>query len=242
MRRSTSFLSRTREAGPSSDIAFPPDNWHLAQVRLTLTFLQKHQFSSVQFSSQSHLWQCRQASGFRRRNLATRRRRCSPTRRRTWTEASLPAGGHSALLPTMESLQSLARSRSHVNSRQVWTGRFSASGWVRTWPRVRAVELRLRGVSEDGGSHAVEAVLLGVLLQPRLFRAHQVVVAVASRRYQLRDTELRLQQWEGRPITCQWRRRWLLKKKVGEKKKTTARGCAIIQFEIKIGLISQKIP
>lgn len=76
-----------------------------------------------------------------------------------------------------------------------------------TCPRVRAVELWLGGVSQDGGSHTVEAVLLGVLLQPRLFRAHQVVVAVASGRYQLRDTELLLQQWEGWPVTCQWRGR-----------------------------------
>lgn len=29
MRRSTSFLSKTREAGPSSDIALPPKSLHM---------------------------------------------------------------------------------------------------------------------------------------------------------------------------------------------------------------------
>lgn len=105
----------------------------------------------------------------------------------------------------------MLKAPSHQNLFRLWPGDSSAVASARlsalTCPGVRAVERRLGGVSQDGGPHAVEAVLLGVLLQPRLFRAHQVVVAVASGRDQLRDTELLLQQWEGRPVACQRRDR-----------------------------------
>lgn len=76
-----------------------------------------------------------------------------------------------------------------------------------TCPRVCAVDLWLCGVPEHHGSHTVEAVFIGVILQSRLLRAHHVVLVVTSAHYQLRNAKLLLQRRESRAIACRARNR-----------------------------------